>query len=296
MPRSIAQVKQPKYKLIKTGFLPLVSPSHSISPNLVGVFYIGITPHEPLWCFLPGWCWWVSLDILKRAWMWWVYMMILSWNLFMKIEKTTFSLHSNSTFGCLGIKLGKCREPWSPDPRLIQAQVKGYLVLPLPQNAHVTNALIHPERRWRSSSLQVPSFRDILFKTLQGVRIWPYIFLVFPIFSQATLQMDTFERYFEGGRFYVVGGWQYQIFDDFLKGSHFMMRTWHFDGRSWPWRWWFRRYLDTTGATKVKIPGRACCLVLTVVEIWFKKSYLDGRKPRMHPEIMTCRFLHFHDS
>jgi len=44
--------------------------------------------------------------------------------------------------------------------------------------------------------------------------------------------MDTFERYFEGGRFYVVGGWQYQIFDDFLKGSHFMMRTWHFDGRS----------------------------------------------------------------
>lgn len=39
-------MKQPKYKLIKTGFLPLVSPSHSISPNLVGVFYIGITPHE----------------------------------------------------------------------------------------------------------------------------------------------------------------------------------------------------------------------------------------------------------
>lgn len=47
MPRSIAQVKQPKYKLIKTGFLPLVSPSHSISPNLVGVFYIDINPHEP---------------------------------------------------------------------------------------------------------------------------------------------------------------------------------------------------------------------------------------------------------
>lgn len=63
-------------------------------------------------------------------------------------RKNTFSLHSNSTFGCLGIKLGKCREPWSPDPRLIEAQVKGYLVLPLPQNAHVTNALIHPERRW----------------------------------------------------------------------------------------------------------------------------------------------------
>jgi len=95
-------------------------------------------------------------------------MMILSLNLFMKIEKTLFLF---TPIPILDVWVSNWGSAGSPDPRLIEAQVKGYLVLPLPQNAHVTNALIHPERRWRSSSLQVPSFRDILFKTLQGVRI-----------------------------------------------------------------------------------------------------------------------------
>ena len=113
MPRSIAQVKQPKYKLIKTGFLPLVSPSHSISPNLVGVFYIGITPHEPLWCFLPGWCWWVSLDILKRAWMWWVYMMMI-YDIIYKYEiKEHFVSSLQFQFWMFGYQTGEVfREPW----------------------------------------------------------------------------------------------------------------------------------------------------------------------------------------
>ena len=209
MPRSIAQVKQPKYKLIKTGFLPLVSPSHSISPNLVGVFYIGITPHEPF------------LVLFAR-----LVLMSVSWHLEKGLDVMSLHddikfkfLHENRTkslflftpilqFWMFGYQTGEVRqEPW---PQTHGGSGLGVLGL-TPSSKCTCNQC--SDTSWKTLVIFKSSsaiFPDILFKTLQGVRIfiWLHIFfLCFQYFPRPHFRWTPLSVTLKvGGSTWWVGG------------------------------------------------------------------------------------------
>ena len=139
----------------------------------------------------------MSVSWLCGAWMWWVYVVNIGelwiWMLFIESEQVHFSSLFCSLqfqFWMFGYQTGEVGGALTPDSSRLR--FRGALT---------------PSSKCTCNQCPITSWKTlVIFKChVSGIHYFrctlQYIFPLFPLlFSQATLQMDTFERYFEGGR------------------------------------------------------------------------------------------------